>query len=275
MMRGAAARLGAKCAETLTPVNTGRARAATLQHEMNAHLNLRVRRDARLIEGVLANLPLMEGVSRAVVRQLSTQSALVNAKRGEIVVRRGERVPGVYAIAYGTIKKRLRHPNGAERVLALLGPGDTFAEVPALLDCPAQVEAVTLADSMFVVINSDCISTQTVSDPRLARNVARGLAHRMHALHGEIERRTLPGVQRIAGYLVSIAEPGPRPGSWVARLPVSKTLVAAQLDMKKETLSRLLQRLATEGVIEVARREIAILERNALDQLAVPPAQNP
>jgi CRP/FNR family transcriptional regulator, dissimilatory nitrate respiration regulator len=232
-------------------------------------------RDPRLIEGVLDNLPLMKGVGRAVVRQLSTQSALVNAKRGEIVVRRGERVRGVYAIAYGAIKKRLRHPNGAERVLALLGPGDTFAEVPALLDCPAKVEAVALADSMFVVINAGCISAQTVSDPRLARNVARGMARRMHALHAEIERGILPGVQRIAAYLVSITEPGNRPGSWVARLPVSKTLVAAQLDMKKETLSRLLHRLAADGVIEVARREIAILERNALDQLAVPPAQNP
>jgi CRP/FNR family transcriptional regulator, dissimilatory nitrate respiration regulator len=235
---------------------------------MNALSDRKLARDPRLIEGVLGNLPLMKGVGRAVVRQLSTQSALVNAKRGEVVVRRGERVRGVYAIAYGTIKKRLRHPNGAERVLALLGPGDTFAEVPALLDCPAKMEAVALADSMFVVISASCISAQTVSDPRLARNVARGLARRMHALHGELERGILPGVQRIAAYLASIAEPGPGPGSWLARLPVSKTLVAAQLDMKKETLSRLLRRLAAEGIIEVTRRDIAILERNLLDRLA-------
>ena len=94
---------------------------------MSALANSKPTRDPRMIEGVMANLPLMEGVARAVVRQLSTQAALLNAKRGEVVVRRGERVRGVYAIAYGTIKKRLRHPNGAERVLALLGAGDTFA----------------------------------------------------------------------------------------------------------------------------------------------------
>jgi hypothetical protein len=34
--------------------------------------------------------------------------------------------------------------------------------------------------------------------------------------------------------------------------------------MKKETLSRLLQRLASEGVIAVSQRDITILDRAAL-----------
>jgi CRP/FNR family transcriptional regulator, dissimilatory nitrate respiration regulator len=234
---------------------------------MNATANRKQTRDPRLLEGVLANLPLMEGVGRHVVRQLSTQSALLNVKRGETVVRRGERVSGLYAIAYGAVKKRLRHPGGAELVLALLGPGDTFAEVPALLACPAGIEAVALADSMLVVINAGCINTQTLSDPRLARNVANGLARRMHALLSEFERGMLPSVKRLAAYLHSIAEPGAEPGSWLARLPVSKTLLAARLDMKKETLSRLLRRFTADGLIEVSSRDIAILDRGGLAAL--------
>jgi CRP-like cAMP-binding protein len=74
----------------------------------------------------------------------------------------------------------------------------------------------------------------------------------------------LPSLQRLAVYLDSIAEPAEAPGTWVARLPVSKTLVAARLDIKKETLSRLLRQLAARGLISVARREIRILDRAAL-----------
>ena len=59
---------------------------------MNAAANRKPTRDPRLIEGVLVNLPLMEGVARQVVRQLSTQSVLMHFKRGETVIRRGERV---------------------------------------------------------------------------------------------------------------------------------------------------------------------------------------
>jgi CRP-like cAMP-binding protein len=54
----------------------------------------------------------------------------------------------------------------------------------------------------------------------------------------------------------------------VVRLPVSKTLVAARLGVKKETLSRLLRQFAAEGVIEVSRREISILDREALVKLS-------
>jgi len=234
---------------------------------MNATSNRKRTRDPRMIEGVMANLPLMEGVSRQVVRQLSTQSVLVNARRGDVVVSRGDAVRGVYAIAYGAVKKRLRHPGGAERVVALLGPGDTFAEVPALLSGPSRLEAVALADSMLLMINAACIGTASERDPRLARNVANALARRLQALLSELEDSMRPSLQRLAAYLDSIAEPGAAPGSWVARLPVSKTLLAARLDMKKETLSRLLRELAGRRMIAVTRREITLLDRTALARL--------
>lgn len=230
---------------------------------MNA-TNRKPVRDPRYIEGVLASLPLMEGVGRPVIRELSTQSTLVMAKPGETVVPRGEPVRGVYAIAYGAIKERLRRPGSAEVVLALLRQGETFAEVPALLACPANIDAVALTDSMLVVINAACISAQTLSDPRLARNISKGLARRMQALLLEFERGMLPSVQRVALYLDSIAEPAPEPGTWVARLPVSKTLLAARLDIKKETLSRALRELAARSLIRVAGREIRIDDRAGL-----------
>src|SRR2546430_13221511 len=40
------------------------------------------------------------------------------------------------------------------------------------------------------------------------------------------------------------------------QLPVSKTVVAALLGMKKETLSRLLRQFTADGVIGMTRREI-------------------
>src|SRR5688572_3739425 len=107
---------------------------------MNAASNRKPLRDPRFIEGVLANLALMHGVSRNAVRQLSTQSVLVNARRGEVLIRRGEPVRGVFAVAYGSVKKRLWRPGSGEIVLGLLRPGDTFGEAAALLGAPANVE---------------------------------------------------------------------------------------------------------------------------------------
>lgn len=235
---------------------------------MNAASNRKPTRDPRFIEGVLANLALMDGVSRSVTRQLSTQSSLIQAKRGDVLIQRGAPVRGLYAIAYGAVKKRLRPAGGREIVLGLLRQGDTFGEVPALLGAPANVEAVALTDTMLVVINAVCIGTQTVTDPRLARNITHLLARRMQALLLEYERSSLSSLQRVAAYLDSLAEPVDG-RAWVARLPVSKTLVAARLNIKKETLSRALHELAARGVISVAGRDIAILDRPALSGAAL------
>jgi len=76
-----------------------------------------------------------------------------------------------------------------------------------------------------------------------------------------------PSRQRLAAYLNSIAAPADAPGAWEARLPVSKTLLAARLDIKKETLSRLLRQLAEDGVISVARRVITVHDRKRLASL--------
>src|SRR5687767_12064504 len=202
---------------------------------MTAASNRKPLRDPRFIEGVLANLALMHGVGRNVVRQLAAQSVLVSCRRGEVLIRRAEPVRGVYAIAYGAVKKRLWRPGSGELVLGLLGPGDTFGEVPALLGAAANAEAVALTDTMLVVINAACISSQAVSEPRLARNLTNALARRLQAVLLEYQRSSMPSLQRLAGYLDSIAEPAQPDGAWVARLPISKTLLAARLNIKKET----------------------------------------
>jgi CRP-like cAMP-binding protein len=83
----------------------------------------------------------------------------------------------------------------------------------------------------------------------------------------ELETSKLRSAQRLAAYLDSIAEPAAQPGTWAARLAMSKTLLAARLGIKKETLSRLLREFACGGLIDVAGREITIRNRTALQRL--------
>jgi len=80
------------------------------------------------------------------------------------------------------------------------------------------------------------------------------------------------GLQRLACYLHSLARPNGQPGPWIARLPVTKTTVAARLGVKKETLSRMLRELAVRGLIAVSGPEVAILDRVGLARLVDAPS---
>jgi CRP-like cAMP-binding protein len=220
--------------------------------------------EQRFIEGVVGNLRLFAEAVPAQVAALARYSWVIPARRGELLARRAERLPGLFIVAYGLAKLTLRGHETGERVLRLVGAGQTFGEATALLGRAARYDALALADTKAVVVPSLSLLALMDADARFGRAFAQLLAERKLEMQGEVEAATLQrGTERLARYLTSLAA-----GAGRAELPVSKTLVAAQLGMKKETLSRLLRQLAAEGVIEVARREISILDAVVLDRIA-------
>jgi CRP-like cAMP-binding protein len=222
--------------------------------------------EIRAIEQALAKLKLCQGVGAQTVRELALQAQALHVPKGQTLVRRGEKPAGVFAVVRGRLKTRLQPGSDDEVILNLVDAGATVGVATSVLDRPSKVDLITLEESVLLLIAAGALNAQMARDPRLARNVANDLATKAQALMAQFEHSMLPTLQRLADYLQSIAEPTAAPEVWTARLPVSKTVVAARLGMKKETLSRLLQRLARRGVIEVSRREITILDRAGLAQ---------
>ena len=223
--------------------------------------------DARLIQGLVPRLRLFRDVPPASLSPLVKQCWVLAVTRGTKVVERGTRMPGVLGVAYGLLKVGLRGPEGEERVLQLVGAGQTFGEAKALLGRAARSEAIALADSKLVVIPAAPLFALMDREPRFARALALAIAEHALDLLGEVESAMRRSAQRLAFYLGSLPEAPGSNGARMVRLPVSKTLVAARLGVKKETLSRLLRQFTANGLIEVSRRDIAILDPAALERL--------
>ena len=224
--------------------------------------------EQRLIQGVLKGTKLLRGVAAAQLAALARQCSSREFKRGATILAKGARFPGVFAVAVGTVKLSLRGLPGEERVIRLVQAGQTFGEPSALLDRPARFEASAITDCKLAVIPAPAIFSLIERDPRCAREIVLALAERSAELLAEIESSSMRGgLQRLAAYLDSLVQPAETNGHCVAHLPASKTVVAARLGMKKETLSRLLRDLAEQRLIEIAQREILILDRVRLAEL--------
>lgn len=217
-------------------------------------------KDRQLIDGVVANLPLFWGQPPVQVRSIAAQCWALGVPRGGSLLQAGARPPGVFALAYGSVKLVLRNGGGEERVLRLVAARQTFAEASALLGRPSPYFAIALADAKAVVIPSAPLFALLDRDTRFAKALVSNLAESKLQLWTEIGSATMQrGAERLASYLDALAN-----GNNEVQLPFSKTLLAARLGMKKETLSRLLRQLAEDGVISVARRRVAILDRERL-----------
>lgn len=220
----------------------------------------------RLAAGVIAKLPLFQQASRAHLDEVLRHAQTLYFRRGQVVARHGEPIPGLYAVAYGMVKLVLRGAHGADRVLRLVGPSQTFGEVVLFLQRPLPLDAVAVLDSRLVLVPAAPLLALVASDAGFGRGLIAGLCQRMHALVCDFEATTMHGAgERLAAYLDSLAG---APGEARVTLPAAKKLIAAQLGMTKETFSRALHGLAHAGLVRVAGRQVALLDRAGLARAA-------
>jgi CRP-like cAMP-binding protein len=221
----------------------------------------RQRWDRRLIHGVLGNTDLFRGISPALIGAMAAQCWTIEAKRAQQLVSKGGRLPGIFAIGYGTVKLALRQGAAEPRVVRLAAAGETFGEATALLGRTAGFEAMAVTACRLVIVPSAAVFSLIDCEPRGSRQVVFTLARRNLELLEEIQScSTQRSAQRLAVYLGSLVESSKGTGACTVRLPASKTLIASRLDMKKETLSRLLRMLVGQGLIKVAGADITLLD---------------
>jgi CRP-like cAMP-binding protein len=219
-------------------------------------------------ERLISRLSLFRHVAREHVAQLAKQATVRRFRRGAVVCRRGEPLECFYAIADGQVKLVLRAGNGEERVLSIVGQGDTFGEALALRPRPNPLDAVALSDAVVIEIPARPLNVLLERDVQFARDMLARLAERLHELVADIESSTLLNArQRIAAYLVRLAG-----GASRVHLPVTKTLIASQLGLTKETLSRQLREFSDHGLIHVYNRDIVVRDRVRLVAVAHPGA---
>ena len=222
-------------------------------------------RDPHMIEGVIANLPLFRHVAHSHIASVAAHSRTQSVRRGAVVCQRGERMPGVIAIVYGSAMLALSRPEGGRRVVRFLAAKQSFGVATAMHERPCPVDVIALADSLVLTMPAAPLLRLLDLDSHFVHNVLHQMSEALLGLLGEIEASVQQSaVQRLASYLDSLAMPNGTPHTWIARLPVSKTAIAERLGIAKETMSRLLRELTMQGAIEVDRRDITILDRERL-----------
>lgn len=218
----------------------------------------------RLALGVLARLPLFQSISRQHFAEVARQARTLHYRRGQLVARRGEPVPGLFAVTYGMVKLELHGSAGAERILRLVGPSQTFGEIALFRQQPLPLDAVAVVDTGLVLVPAATLLTLIETDAHFARGLVASLCQRLHAMVTDFEATTMHGATgRLAAYLQSLAV---SPAASSVTLPAAKKLIAARLGMTKETFSRALHELAHAGVVRVAGREVMLLDRQGLER---------
>jgi len=219
------------------------------------------------IRRALKKFRLFRSLTKEEDARLMRASATRRLARGEQFAGAGHRAPGLCLLKSGSVTLSLGNGR-ARRVFRVVGPGESFLEAPALSRSSSPFEIRALDAAEVLTVPSASILAVLWRNPRFAQDLVAVVAARamlgLRYLHGT----TLPVAARVANHLHAIARAS-KSGACQVVLPATKTILADQLGMKKETLSRALRALSDNGLIAVNGRRIEILDRAGLARVPV------
>lgn len=216
-------------------------------------------------QSFLSNLPLFKDLGADEVERIAAGTREVHASRGDILFHKGDPCEGFHFVIFGQVKLAFTSPSGAEKVLELMGPGQSFGEAVMFVDQPYPVYAQVLLDTLLLHISKSVVFEEIERDRLFARRIISGLSRRLHNLVVDLEAHTLRSAsQRVIGYLLREvpADNGDEPIT--VSLPISKTVLASRLNLTPQHFSRVLHDLTVAGLIRVEGRSITILKADGL-----------
>jgi CRP-like cAMP-binding protein len=217
------------------------------------------------IEPLLSTVPLFSGLGPEQLARVARGTRRVFADKGDFLFYKGDPCAGFHLIIHGRIKLLLTSSQGNEKVVELLGVGQTFGEALMFAEKDYIVAAQAISDSVLLHFSKDVIFEELNRDPVLRLRMLAGLSSRVHELIVEVESLSFKtGTQRVIGYLLQgIPETGTDSHTAVI-LPTTKGNIASRLNLTHEHFARTLRALADSGLIQLQGSKIVIPDVKSL-----------
>lgn len=217
-------------------------------------------------QAFLRNLPLFRELAEEEIDRVAAGTRELRVKRSDILFQKGDPSRGFHIVVYGQVKLMLITPQGDEKVIEIMGPGQSFGEAIMFMDKPYPVTAEVLVDSLLLHVAKDVVFEEIDRDPVFARRMIAGLSRRLHHLIIDVESYLMrSATQRVIGYLLRPDhEHDGSGGQTLVTLPASKSVIASRLNITPEHFSRILHELIEGCLIEVTGRTVSILDMDKL-----------
>ncbi len=208
---------------------------------------------------------LFAGLSPPQLQRVMTSAHVIDADSGELLFDRGQPARHFYVVLEGQVNLVLYSKAGEEKIVDILGAGQSFAEAVMFMSGPMYpVSAVAAGSCRIARFSSVEYVALLRESPETCLRMLGHLSQRLHMRIREIEYLTLDSATHRLVRMIESRVPAGSDGPHAIVLQESRQELASRLSMKPETLSRLLRTLADTGVIVVQGRTLQVPSRARL-----------
>lgn len=207
-------------------------------------------------------LPLLKALPAASRAELLQNSVLHAVAPGTVLFEQGEMPTFQHVVLAGSVHLLGRSSIGREVLIEVVEPPDLIIPAAAVTGSPYLMRARVPEPSRLLLIHAGVFRSAVLREPLLAQEMIGCLARQFRRLVRQLKNlRLRTGIERVGCYLITLSRRQGTPHR--AILPYEKNLIASELGMTRESFSRALSALQTEGVT-VRGETISILDAKRL-----------
>jgi CRP-like cAMP-binding protein len=206
---------------------------------------------------LLRKSPVFSGLDKHTFEQISGKCSVVTYARGSQIFHAGDPADFFYLITEGTVQLYRAELDGGEKTVNIFRAPQSFGEAAMFLGRAYPVSAQCLAKTRLIRIDAAPLAAEIRANPELAFGMLAAMSSHLKMLVEEITLLRAPTArQRLAEFLLRHIPLGQSP--LTLKLPYSKTVIARQLAITPEMLSRTFAQLREHGT--TVERDIVTIE---------------
>jgi CRP/FNR family transcriptional regulator, cyclic AMP receptor protein len=194
-------------------------------------------------------------------------------KNGQVIFQKGDPGTSLMAVLHGRVKIGAYSEDGKEIILNIVEPGQIFGEIALLDGKERTADATAMGLTTLLVLDRRDFVPFLERNPKIAVRLIEVLCERVRRTSEMVESVAfLEYSARLAKLLLRLAESYGKETKDGVRinLKISQQDLGNLIASTRESVNRQLNAWAEEGVIELERGQITILDSDALEALSSP-----
>jgi CRP-like cAMP-binding protein len=215
---------------------------------------------------ILRQVPLFATLAPDDLASVAAATRERRYARGDIILLAGQDGGALYYVRRGQVKVFKTSDEGKEQTLRIMGPGQTFNDVPALDGGPNPASAMAMEPTTVYLTSGEQLRRLIVERPGVAEATVRTLATALRHLVTLVEDLSFRHVRaRVAKILLEQEESATIDEQPRRRLTQQE--IAAMAGTAREMVGRALKELEAAGAISSSHGHITVTDHERLQLL--------
>jgi CRP-like cAMP-binding protein len=210
-------------------------------------------------------MDIFQDLTEEEIEEIDRATTLTTGRRGKIFYMPEDTSEVLFLLKQGHVQLYRISPDGKKLVIATVGPGAVFGEMALIGQGMHNTFAEALEDCVLCIMSREDVERMLLTKPRVALRIFEALGSRLRETETRLEEIAFKGIPaRLASLLLQLAED--RDSDIISGMTHQD--LGEQIGTYRETTTQTLNTFKAEGLINIGRKRIKILDREGLAEIA-------